>query len=256
VTPPRDQQAIAVSSVRFRYPGAVTDALDEVSFAVPIGGAVGLMGLNGAGKTTLIKLLCGVLVPTAGRIDVLGTSRISRSVATKARLGVMHQKLTFDMMLPAIDNLKISARLHGYRWATVRRKAHELCQRFELDDAVLRQVTYTLSGGQMRRLQLVRAVLHDPDLLVVDEPTTGLDIVGRKALWSYLATLRSAGTTVVMCSHYPDEVEAICDDVLILDRGKPVAHGTGSELRGRYGCESLDDAFLAAVGRRTEAMEG
>ncbi|MFK4085014.1 ABC transporter ATP-binding protein [Kribbella sp. NPDC020789] len=239
---------VDASAVCFSYPGTDRPTLADVNLSIPAGGALGLMGLNGAGKTTLLKLICGVLEPSAGSLQVLGSERISRDARCKSRLGVMHQKLTFDMMLPAIENLKISARLHGRRWSTVRVKAAELCSRFSLDDEVLHQITYTLSGGQMRRLQLVRAVLYEPRLLVVDEPTTGLDVVGRKSLWSYLADLRAGGTTLLMCSHYPDEIEAVCDRVIVLDNGRVVVQGTAEEVRGQYAASSLEDAFLAAVG--------
>lgn len=242
----------------FRYAGADRDALAGVDLDVAAGGALGLMGLNGAGKTTLIKLLCGVLEPTGGRLEVLGSPRISRSPAAKARLGVMHQKMTFDMMLPALDNLKINASLHGRNWRTVRTRALDLCAAFELTGDVLAQTTYTLSGGQMRRLQLVRALLLEPDLLIVDEPTTGLDLLARKALWSALRDLRADGTALLVCSHHPDEIEALCDRLLILHHGRGAAHGTLDEVCARHAGTpgaALEDAFTAAVGRPRELRE-
>ncbi|WP_172381116.1 ABC transporter ATP-binding protein [Streptomyces sp. MNP-20] len=241
----------------------VHNAVDGLSFSVEPGAAIGLLGPNGAGKTTLTKLICGVTLPTNGSIEVFGTDPRACGGASKRHIGVVHQSEPFDMMLPALDNLRIAANFKGLRWRHARDTVDELLCAFALNTKASRLV-FTLSGGEMRRLQVVRALLGNPRLLLLDEPSAGLDVNGRRQVWTLLAELRRRhGTTVLWTSHYVEELERNCQRVMILDRGRLLQFASPRDLAERYGAgcsaaaegtgpthhpPSLEDAFIALVG--------
>ncbi|MGH4029243.1 ABC transporter ATP-binding protein [Actinomycetota bacterium Odt1-20B] len=227
--------AIRADGLVKRYKGMDVNAVDHLSFTVEQGAVVGLLGPNGAGKTTLTKLICGATSPTRGQVRVFGADPAARGGRAKRHIGVVHQSGPFDMMLPALDNLRIAASFKGLRWRDVRRTVHESLSAFGLDGK-LSQLTFTLSGGEMRRLQVVRALLGDPPLLLLDEPSAGLDVAGRRQVWALLEELRRQhGTTVLWTSHYVEELERNCPRVLIVNRGRLVRYSTPRELAERYG---------------------
>ena len=224
--------AIAVAGLVKVYPGSAAPAVDGIDFTVSAGETVGLLGPNGAGKTTLLKLICGASPPTAGRVLVYGRPP---DADAKRDVAVVHQSAPFDMMLTVRDNLRVAAAFRGLRWSRVRRRVDELLELFDLagrED----QLVFTLSGGQQRRLQVVRALLRVPKVLLLDEPSAGLDVSGRRRIWATLDDLRRRhAITLVLTSHYLEEVERNCARVLVIDRGRIVRDGSPAALREERG---------------------
>ncbi|WP_331743647.1 ABC transporter ATP-binding protein [Kitasatospora sp. NBC_01300] len=217
-----------------RYTGMTRNAVDGISFDLGDGAVVGLLGPNGAGKTTLTKLICGVTAPTTGRVTVFGEEPTAGS-EVKHQLGVVHQSAPFDMMLSLLDNLRIAAAFKGLRWHEVRPTVDELLDTLGLGSAT-GQLVFTLSGGERRRLQIVRALLGRPRLLLLDEPSAGMDVSGRRRMWELLRDLRHRyGTTMLWTSHYVEELERNCGRVLIVNRGRLLQDGTPRELAERFG---------------------
>ncbi|WP_053175375.1 ABC transporter ATP-binding protein [Nonomuraea sp. SBT364] len=213
--------------------------MDGVSFEIAGGETIGLLGPNGAGKTTLIKMICGVTAPTSGQVRVFGADPVRQPVAAKSGIGAMHQSGPFDMMLPALDNLRIAARFRGLRWRDVRPWAMELAEFLNLTEA-LQRFAFQLSGGQRQRLQLVRALLTIPRLLILDEPSAGLDVAGRRDIERFVTWLREEhGVTVLWTSHHIDELERNSQRVLVIDRGKVVRFAKPRELVEEFGTTHL-----------------
>lgn len=241
-----------------RYDGMDRDAVSGLSFEIEPGAAIGLLGPNGAGKTTLIKMICGATVPTRGAVEVFGADPAAPSGVTKRGIGVVHQSGPFDMMLPALDNLRITVAYKGLRWREVRPRVDELLTAFGLDGKV-GQLVFTLSGGEMRRLQVIRALLGDPPLLLLDEPSAGLDVGGRHQVWSLLHELRRRhGTTMLWTSHYVEELERNCQRILVVNHGRLVEFAAPRELAERFGGQVAlvrpdsprdTDGLLAVLGR-------
>jgi ABC-2 type transport system ATP-binding protein len=229
--------AISCQNLIKRYPGQDRNAVGGVTFAVAPGEAVGVLGPNGAGKTTLIKMICGVTPPTAGKVTLFGHP--PSSARARRELAVVHQAAPFDMMLSALDNLRVAASFRGLRWRDARDHVDRLLTAFDLADHA-GQLAFTLSGGQQRRLQVVRALIRVPGLLVLDEPSSGMDVAGRRQVWRLLAGIRAEhGTAIIWTSHNIDELERNCDRVLVLDHGLVVQSGSPRELVGQFGEELL-----------------
>jgi ABC-2 type transport system ATP-binding protein len=201
---------VAARSLTKQYKGMDHPAVDAVTLDINEGVVVGLLGPNGAGKTTLVKLVCGVTMPTSGEVRVLGGDPVADAATVKQRVAVVHQLMPVDNMLPAVDNVKIAAAFRGLRWREVRPRVDEMVVQFGLTD-VMGQLAFTLSGGQRRRLQLIRALLVVPRLLMLDEPSAGLDVQGRRQMWDVIGKLNSEhGTTIIWTSHYiRDEPPAV-----------------------------------------------
>ncbi|MEU4574385.1 ABC transporter ATP-binding protein [Nonomuraea sp. NPDC023979] len=222
-----------------RYRRAERPAVDGVSFEISRGETIGLLGPNGAGKTTLIKMICGVTAPTSGEVRVFDADPVRQPVAAKSGIGAMHQSGPFDMMLPALDNLRIAAHFRGLRWRQVRPWALELAEFLNLTEA-LQRFAFQLSGGQRQRLQLVRALLTIPRLLILDEPSAGLDVAGRRDIERFVTWLREEhGVTVLWTSHHIDELERNAQRVLVINRGKVVRFAKPRELVEEFGTTHL-----------------
>ncbi|MEV8507005.1 ABC transporter ATP-binding protein [Actinoplanes sp. NPDC051475] len=218
-----------------RYRRKEVPAVDGVSFSIAEGETIGLLGPNGAGKTTLIKMICGVTPPTTGRIRVLGADPVRDPVAAKNGVGAMHQTGPYDEMLSALDNLQIAARFRGLSWRAAAPWALEVAEYLGLKDA-LSQLVFQLSGGQRQRLQLVRALLTIPRLLILDEPSAGLDVAGRHQVERFVRWLRSDhGVTVLWTSHHIDELERNSQRVLVIDRGKVLRYAHPKDLVREFG---------------------
>ncbi|MBM9595468.1 ABC transporter ATP-binding protein [Roseitranquillus sediminis] len=242
------KNAVETAGLSHRY-GDV-QALSEVSLEIYEGEFFALLGPNGAGKTTLVNLLMTLLPPDGGQAWVLGHDVAKQPEAVRRLLGVVFQDPALDDRLTAVENLEIHAVLYGLP----RRRRAEAVQRAvawaALEEAAKRLVR-TYSGGMKRRLELARALLHDPRLLILDEPTIGLDPQGRLNLWERISSLRANGMTVLMTTHNLPEAET-CDRVGILDRGKLIAVGSPGELIAANGGEgaTLEDVFIALTGRQ------
>jgi ABC-2 type transport system ATP-binding protein len=214
-------------------------ALYRASFTVAEGTVLGLLGPNGAGKTTLLSLLCGLAAPDGGAVRWFGAQeKVPLPKSLRRRLGVLTQETALYDELTVRQNLKFAAEL--YRVPNPARAAEEaaalLSVSHRLDDAV-RQ----LSGGNQRRVAIARSLIHDPDLVIMDEPTLGVDIETRHAIWNHVRRLRTRGKTVVVSTNHLDEAQALCDQILLLNEGRIMEHGTPEEILARTGrCVELD----------------
>ena len=245
---PGIQPAIEVAQLSFRY-GERT-ALDGVSFTVEPGAIFGLLGPNGGGKTTLFRILSTLLLPASGAARIFGLDVAEEPQAVRRRIGVVFQAASLDKKLTALENLIHQGHLYGLHGSDLKRRAQESLERVGLADRAGDRVE-TFSGGQQRRVELAKGLLHDPDLLLLDEPSTGLDPGGRIDLWRYLSHLReSRRVTVLVTTHLLEEAER-CDRLAILDCGKLVAEGTPEQLKKRIGGDVI------VVGTRDpEALRG
>jgi ABC-2 type transport system ATP-binding protein len=217
-------------------------ALAGVSFEVPVGTVLGLLGPNGAGKTTAVRILTTLLKPDRGRAEVLGQDVTEDPMGTRAVIGLAGQYAAVDENLTARENLRLVGRLTHLPWADVVRRADTLLERFDLADASDRLVR-TFSGGMRRRLDLAAALVHEPPVLFLDEPTTGLDPQGRTELWAFIEELVDAGTTLLLTTQYLEEADRLADRIVVIDRGTLIAEGTASELKARLGATIIEVAF-------------
>lgn len=244
--------AIEARSLGRRY-GDVA-AVADVSFTVGRGEFFALLGPNGAGKTTTVHMLTTLVLPTSGAASVLGHDVLREPDAVRRALGMVFQDPALDDRLTARENLEIHAVLYG---VPARERAERVERALEwatLRDAAQRRVR-TFSGGMKRRLELARALMHDPGVLFLDEPTLGLDPQGRRHLWERLEALRRDGMTVLMTTHYLHEAEA-CDRVAIVDAGRIVALGAPADLvAGTAGARDLEDVFIALTGHQLRDEE-
>lgn len=216
-------------------------AVDKINFTIERGEVFGLLGKNGAGKTTTIKMLTLQLEPTAGEIFFEGRKIDGNEIFIKNLLGVVPQHLNFDQDLTAEENLELHARLHHLKKNERRERIDELLKFVELE-RVRKSFVRELSGGMKRRLLIVRALIHRPKILFLDEPTVALDPQVRRKIWELIKNLKAQGITIVLTTHYIEEAEALCDRVAILNRGRLVALDTTENLCA--GC-SLEEKFIA-----------
>jgi ABC-2 type transport system ATP-binding protein len=229
--------AIVVEGLTKRY-GALV-ALDGVSFSVPAGTILGLLGPNGAGKTTAVRVLTTIIRPDGGHAWVLGHDVVRDADAVRYRIGLAGQYAAVDGNLTGRENLRLIGRLTQLPRQRIAARADELLERFELADAADR-VVRTYSGGMRRRLDLAAALVHQPPVLFLDEPTTGLDPHGRLELWGILRELVADGTTVLLTTQYLDEADRLAHRIVVVDRGRIIAEGSPAELKARVGSTVIE----------------
>jgi len=256
--------AIEVAHLVKRYRGAVRDAVDDVSFAVRPGELFCLLGPNGAGKTTTVSILTTVLRQTSGRVRIGGHDLDADQGGVRREIGVVFQQPALDQNLTAEENLRLHAVLYGlypwrplHRWmaAGYRARVQASAGLLGIGD-LLGDPVRSLSGGQRRRLEIARALMHDPRVLFLDEPTAGLDPQSRRDLWAHLRrTRQQLGTTILLTTHYLAEAEA-ADVACVLHGGRIIEHGSPAELRQRHGASSLEDAYLALLSREEPCEPG
>jgi len=208
-------------------------AVDGITFTVHPGECFGFLGPNGAGKTTTMKMIYCVFPPTSGQLQVFGIDVRQRPRKIKARLGVVTQDNTLDSALTVRENLMIFARYFDLSWDIARRRADELLDFVSLTDRANDKVEY-LSGGMRRRLMVARALVPQPELLILDEPTTGLDPQARHLAWEKLRQLKRTGVTQILTTHYMEEAAELCDRIVIMDQGRIVAEGPPADLVQRH----------------------
>lgn len=213
-------------------------AVDGLSFVVKEGELFAFLGINGAGKSTTINIISGILQKDAGSVKICGYDMDTDSDKIKGKIGIVFQNSVLDKRLTVLDNLKSRAGLYGIAGNTFKTRLEEMCELLDLKD-ILKRTVCKLSGGQKRRVDIARALFHNPELLILDEPTTGLDPKTRMTVWRVIDSLRkSRGLTVFLTTHYMEE-SAESDYVVILDGGKKVADGTPHELKNKYANDTI-----------------
>lgn len=257
------QPVIAAKQLRKQYKDFV--AVDGVSFEVAPGESFGLLGPNGAGKSTTMRMVGAVSTRTSGELEVLGLDPNRYGPEIRSRLGVVPQENNLDTELRVRENLLVYGRYFGLPRAQVARRADELLAFAQLEDKATAKVD-ALSGGMKRRLTIARALINDPRILLLDEPTTGLDPQARHILWDRLFRLKEQGTTLLLTTHYMDEAEQLCDRLVVVDHGAIMAEGSPAELIRRHSSrEVLEVRFgsthnagvaeqIAGYGERVEVL--
>ncbi len=224
--------AVLIENLQKRY--GEFAAVKDISFQVEPGEIFGLLGPNGAGKTTTLRILCTLSKPDAGLIEVSGISVVDYPRAARQRLGYVAQEVALDKVLTGRELLQLQAALYHLPSSVAKERINTVLSLLGLEEWADKR-TGTYSGGLRKRLDLAAGLLHAPDVLVLDEPTVGLDIESRFIMWDFLRQLRADGTTVLITSHYLEEIDALADRVAIIDRGKVIAAGTPSELKDKVG---------------------
>ncbi|PXY34707.1 daunorubicin/doxorubicin resistance ABC transporter ATP-binding protein DrrA [Prauserella sp. PE36] len=222
-----------------------TRALDGVDLEIPTGQVLGLLGPNGAGKTTTVRILTTLLLPDSGEAEVAGHDVLTDPDGVRRSIGLSGQYAAVDENLTGFENLYLVARLYGQRKPQARKRSRELLARFRLDEAADRPAK-GYSGGMRRRLDLAGALVAEPSVVVLDEPTTGLDPRGRIEMWEVIEQLVATGATVLLTTQYLEEADRLADSVVVIDRGKVIARGTPDELKNQIGGERLELVVAAA----------
>ncbi|MEM7066481.1 MAG: ATP-binding cassette domain-containing protein [Cyanobacteria bacterium P01_B01_bin.77] len=230
------QPAVVIEDLQKHY-GDV-QAVKDVSLQIESGEIFGLLGPNGAGKTTTIRCLCTLTLPDAGRLEVMGVSVVDDPRRVRQRLGYIAQEVALDKVLTGRELLELQAAIYHLPGKLAKARIDQMIELLELTDWADKK-TGTYSGGLKKRLDLAAGLLHQPDVLVLDEPTVGLDIESRSAVWRFLRQLQAAGTTILITSHYLEEVDALASRVAIIDQGKVISSGTPAELKAKVGGERI-----------------
>jgi ABC-2 type transport system ATP-binding protein len=228
--------AVFIKNLQKRY--GTVEAVKDVSFTVEPGEIFGLLGPNGAGKTTTLRALCTLTTPDAGKIEVSGISVLDNPKLARQKLGYVAQEVAPDKVLTGKELLQLQAALYHLPRAVGKERIETVLNLLNLQEYANKK-TGTYSGGLLKRLDLAAGLLHAPDVLVLDEPTVGLDIESRFIVWEFLRQLRASGTTVVITSHYLEEIDALADRVTIIDRGIVIASGTPSQLKDQVGGDRI-----------------
>ena len=234
-------------------------AVDDVSFTIAAGETYGLLGPNGAGKTTTISMVCGLLAPDAGSVEVQDSPMQTGRCAAKEHLGLVPQDLALYEDLSGRENLQFFGRLQGLEGTTLQRRTAEVLDLVGLTDRADERVE-AYSGGMKRRCNIGAALLHEPELLILDEPTVGVDPQSRNAILAGIADLQSAGMAVLYTTHYMEEAERLCDRIGVMDEGRMVAEGSTSELIALVGEHPVlrisGDGDLAALADQLSSVSG
>jgi len=222
-------------------------ALDGVSLEVGAGKFVGLLGPNGAGKTTLINSVVSLARPDSGSVEVYGKDAFKEFREARRMIGVSPQEVNLDKFLTVREVLTFHAGYYGVPRKKAKVKAEELLERFGLVEK-RDQRTNTLSGGMKRRVMFARALMHDPAVLFLDEPTAGVDVELRYRLWGYVRELNRSGMTILLTTHYLEEAEALCDEIALIDGGRIVDRGTSADLKDRYSAGNVEEVYMKVIG--------
>lgn len=238
--------AIQIENAVKEYKGADRPAVNGLNLSIAKGEVYGLLGPNGAGKSTTVMMICGLLLPDSGKIKVFGIDPAADGSVVRRKIGVATQDIALFPSLTAMENLNYLARIYGLK--PDRKKIETLVDRFGLTSKAHKLVS-SYSGGMKRRLNLIASVLHDPELLILDEPTAGVDVQSRTMIIEYLQEMNKKGMTIIYSSHIMEEAERLCDRVGIINEGKLLEQGTTKDLMAKFNTESLEEVFLAVSGK-------
>ncbi|MDX6658431.1 MAG: type transport system ATP-binding protein [Solirubrobacteraceae bacterium] len=238
--------ALAIRGLEKTFDDGFT-ALHGLDLVVPDGEFFGLLGPNGAGKTTLISAVCNLIRVTDGDITVFGEPH--DSLAARRMIGLAEQDVNLDRFLDVEETLLYHGGYYGMTRARARQRAEEMMDVFDLR-AKAKTRAPKLSGGMRRRLLLARALMHEPRLVILDEPTAGVDFELRMELWAYIRRLHSSGTTILLTTHYLEEAEELCEDIALIRDGNVIARDSAQGLRRAYGADSLADVYVKAMAQR------
>ena len=222
-------------------------AVNGISFEARDGEITGLLGPNGAGKTTTLRMLYSLLPPDDGEISIDGLNPVRDALAIKRTLGVVPDGRGLYTRMTARENIRYYAELHGMDNGQIRQRIEELTRTLDMTDFIDRR-TEGFSQGQRVKVAIARAMVHEPQTVLMDEPSNGLDVMSTRALRRYILDLKRNGHSVVLSTHIMQEVAALCDRIVIIAKGEIAADGTAEELLERSGCTSLEDAFVALIG--------
>src|SRR4051812_12781021 len=247
---------IRARGLRKSYPpstrgGEPFEAVRGIDIDVRAGESFGFLGPNGAGKSSTMRMIAAVSAPSGGELSVLGLDPHTQGPAIRSRLGVCPQEDTLDLELNVRENLVVYASYFGIRKADARARADELLEFVQLTDKAKAKVV-DLSGGMKRRLTIARSLVNDPDVLLLDEPTTGLDPQARHTVWDRLFRLKQRGVTLILTTHYMDEAEQLCDRLVVMDKGKIAAEGSPPALIRRYSTREVVELRFRADERAEE----
>lgn len=247
-----NEMAIKINDLTKKFEEAV--AVDHINLTIHKGELFGLLGPNGAGKTTIINVLCGLLKPTSGTVDVAGFSVQKDPESVKEIIGVCPQDTAVYPFLTGRENIELFGKLHSMQRQQLKKKVDELLEKLGLtQDAKKRVGKY--SGGMKRRINLVMALVHNPEVAFLDEPTVAMDPQSRHAVWEFIKELKQQGKTIILTTHYMEEAEYLCDRVGIIDYGQIIALDTPKELMKKYHAKNLEDVFIRLTGKNIrEAM--
>ncbi|HXS35128.1 MAG TPA: ABC transporter ATP-binding protein [Flavipsychrobacter sp.] len=240
--------AIEITNLRKNYKDAYSPALDGLSLQVEKNLIMGLLGPNGAGKTTCISILCGLVMPDSGDAFIFGKDCIKNTVAIRSMIGVVPQQIALFGNLTGWENFIYIGRLYGLSDKKIKGKAKELLVKLGLEKHADKRIN-RYSGGMKRRANIIASLLHEPELLILDEPTAGVDVQSRAMIIDFLKEYHNQGKTILYTSHLMEEAEKLCDKVVIIDEGKFVVSGSPIELVSQTdGCKNLEEVFLYYTG--------
>jgi ABC-2 type transport system ATP-binding protein len=243
--------AIDIADLHKMYPGAWTPALDGLSLRVKTNQIMGLLGPNGAGKTTCINIICGLVKPDKGKVLVFGKDAVSDVQSIRKQIGVVPQQIALFGNMTAWENFRYIGRLYGLAEKEITTRASHLLDRLGLQPHADKRVA-RYSGGMKRRANIIASLLHEPELIILDEPTAGVDVQSRALIHQFLTEYHRKGKTILYTSHHLDEAEELCDEVVIVDEGKFVISGSPKQLieqtATQTDCKKLEDVFLHYTG--------
>lgn len=247
--------AISIVNLMHRYKDAEQFAVNDISLEIKEGEIFGLLGPNGAGKTTTISILSGLIKPTQGKVTVHGFDSMQQSDESKKVIGVVPQEIALYPTLTAKENLEFFGSMYGIPKAALNEKINQYLNLFGLENTGNKRVEQ-FSGGMKRRLNLIASLLHDPKILILDEPTASVDVQSRNMIIEFLRDLNKKGTTILYTSHYLEEAENLCTEIAIIDDGKIIIQGSPQQIIGSqpgsdsYRNDNLENIFLKLTGKK------